>query len=72
MRYEAESIFSKVEDLISTAFLKMISTTDIYSESCKAFWTTISREALSFKLSQGITDFTGMIGFTFLWDQSDH
>lgn len=47
--YEAKSIFSKVEDLTSAAFLKMKFTTDMYSEFCETFGTTISREALLFK-----------------------
>ena len=42
--YEVESIFSKIEDLTFTAFLKMTFTADIYLKSCKTFSTTVSRE----------------------------
>ena len=52
-KYKADSIFSKVEDLNSADFLRMSYITDIYSEFCKTFWTTISREALLLKCFVG-------------------
>ena len=36
--YGVESIFSKVKEMAFAAFLKMNSTTDIYSESCKTLF----------------------------------
>ena len=59
--YEAEPIFSKVENLASAAFLKMNSTTNIYP-NFKHFCLNILK---------AITAFTNIIGFTFLRDQSD-
>ena len=51
-------IFSKVKHLAFVAFLKINSTTDIYSESYKTFWATFSRIHFCFNISQGITVFT--------------
>ena len=44
---------TKYENLTFAAFLKMNSISDVFSESCKTFWTTISREALLLKFFAG-------------------